>query len=491
MNPSDPDPSSLALHTLADRACLVLTLPALGDGRVLFALWHAWRAARPKNSSRLHLRITSDQPIPLAALQPQPADTPLYTLLAHQYPPAIAGIHRLIFADERLTLDLCIGVEAALHPAAQTIPPDSTDALVVIGAGIAGLSMAHALALRGHRVTLIEQTAPLAGGSGNPRALLLSKLPKLARVAHNLQTQGGLSTARWWQAWADDVVTATGALLLASPDEFAQAADYPSALAERLDPAAVHAVSGMTSTAHHLSLPAAAVLNPLALRDRVLASPLIRLVQGTVSRLLPQDGAGWQIMGNEDAVIATAQQVIVAAAKDSTRLCPTLPPLTVIRGQMSWCAASTDRPRVALGYGGYAVRFDQQVLLGSSFVRDDTSTALREGEHQVCYELLHSAYPDYAQTLPDVAAWQGRASLRALPRDSMPLVGAVPEMTGVYALTGLGSKGFSFAPLCAEALASQILGEPLPLPAPLMAQINPARFIKTPRVRKPYYTPPQ
>ena len=350
--------------------------------------------------------------------------------------------------------------------------------------------MAHALALRGHAVTLIEQDAPLAGASGNPRALLLSKLPKQSRVQHNLQTSGGLSTARWWQAWADDVITATGAMLMPTDDDLEKANGYPADMVERLSPSEVQQRTGLSSPNDQLYLPLAAILDPVALRDHILASPLIRRITAQVAQLARTDAQQWKLLNADADLITTASHVIVACAKNSSRLCPTLPPLTVIRGQMAWCAHSTTVPKIALGYGGYAVKFAHTLLLGSSFIRDDESTDIRPHEHQAIYDLLHTAYPDHAASLPNIATWQGRASLRALPRDSMPLVGDVPEMVGVYALTGMGSKGFSFAPLCAEWLASYLLGEPLPLPDALAKQISPSRFIKIPRQRKPYYTAP-
>ena len=52
-------------------------------------------------------------------------------------------------------------------------------------------------------------------------------------------------------------------------------------------------------------------------------------------------------------------------------------------------------------------------------------------------------------------------------RDYLPLVGGVPEQYGVWTLAGLGSKGFAFAPLCAELLVAQLLGEVWPVSATL------------------------
>jgi tRNA 5-methylaminomethyl-2-thiouridine biosynthesis bifunctional protein len=81
---------------------------------------------------------------------------------------------------------------------------------------------------------------------------------------------------------------------------------------------------------------------------------------------------------------------------------------------------------------------------------------------------------------------------RAATPDRLPLVGALPDMHAplprgiqlrdmprhpkLYGLLGLGSRGLVWATLAAEALASQLHGDPLPLEGDLMDAMDPARF---------------
>jgi len=51
------------------------------------------------------------------------------------------------------------------------------------------------------------------------------------------------------------------------------------------------------------------------------------------------------------------------------------------------------------------------------------------------------------------------------------------NLNGFYLNLGYGSRGFCYAPLCAEHLASQILGTPSPLPHYISAALHPSRFI--------------
>jgi tRNA 5-methylaminomethyl-2-thiouridine biosynthesis bifunctional protein len=68
----------------------------------------------------------------------------------------------------------------------------------VIGAGVAGLSSAYALAARGHKVTIFDKAKPLAGASGNIRGFLAPKLTSLKRLETNLHAIGYLASCRFY-----------------------------------------------------------------------------------------------------------------------------------------------------------------------------------------------------------------------------------------------------------------------------------------------------
>ncbi len=478
--------------------CLTIDCGELNHRMHFIAIWQLWRKIQSNNTSRLHLISTAEQPLSREELIQQLSKTDyapeIIEQLLAQYPPAISGVHRLIFRDERLTLDLWFGDvvdDLKVSSIASTVS-EMPSSFVVIGAGIAGLSMTEALTQRGYAVTLIEQEEPLSGASGNPCALLLSKLPKLNRVSHNLQTMGALTTARWWKNWVNDVVISTSALLKIDEDDLEKIKGYPADVVCVVNAQEATQLSGITCATDYMLMPRAVGISPKAIRQHVLSSPLVTLIKASAAQLLRNENdSTWMVLDPEQDIIAESHQIIVANAKDSVTLCPTLPPLTVIRGQISWLPIPSVSPLCSIGYGGYTTTFQHQVLLGSSFVRDDVKTDLRISEHESNFNLLKEEFPELAENLPPIATWQGRASLRALPRDSMPLVGQVPQMKDVFVLVGLGSKGFSFAPLCAELLASQILDEALPMPHKLASAIRPDRFIKKERVRKPYYTPPE
>ena len=53
----------------------------------------------------------------------------------------------------------------------------------------------------------------------------------------------------------------------------------------------------------------------------------------------------------------------------------------------------------------------------------------------------------------------------------------IPRQTGLYGAYGYGSRGLVWAALGAELIASQIAGEPLPVPRGLADAFDPARFL--------------
>lgn len=539
-----------------------------GTGLNFLALWQLWRQVRPDNHSRLHLLSVEKHPFTLTdlgrALAIWPELAELSTQLLAQYPPPLSGVHRLIFAEERISLDLWLGDAAdclpnmhsgcpvhawfldsfapscnpelwqsqilsqiirlsavgttfasftvagmvkqvlrahgitiskpkgfrhkremlKAHWSPDTVMPSATkrasvatprldpiQPMAVIGAGIAGLSCAYALAQRGYQVHLFDQSAPLAGASGNPRALLMPKLTPLTHVSEHLHTLGWLSTLRWWSVWQANaaVIEPTGGLTLSTdkqPVAFDKLTNYPISIAQAYNATQASNASHSTLTTDALYLAQAALLNPAELAKTVLAHPLISMHTAEVLRLTPE-AASWQLHTSKGDIDQQFQQVIVCTAMASRLLCQNLPVLHPIRGQISWCAAPKGSPCVPLSYGGYCTTMQHtgqsQLLFGASFMRQDDQNDLRAADHQHNARLLADILPDLAAALPPPHAWQGRASIRAQMRDYLPLVGTVADMPNVWVLAGLGSKGFAFAPLCAELLAAQLLGEVWPV----------------------------
>ena len=58
--------------------------------------------------------------------------------------------------------------------------------------------------------------------------------------------------------------------------------------------------------------------------------------------------------------------------------------------------------------------------------------------------------------------------------DHLPLAGLIGHSLGL--LTGLGSKGFLYAPILSQCLVAEALGRPLPIEAWVWQALHPKRF---------------
>ena len=356
--------------------------------------------------------------------------------------------------------------------------------IAIIGAGIAGLTSAWAFAERGHQVTLYDQSEPLAGGSGNPLALLNPKLCPIEQSHEHLMTlawQHALQHYPKFQAFRPIQVHQLA--LKKAEDLLDLEQQYPADLLI----AETAAYSALITEYPSLNLTEAGAVSPHQLKDQILAHPLIQFVQANITKINPEHN---ELFNEQAQSLGQFDHVIVCCARHTAAFFEQYPVLKPIRGQVSWME-NTAQPLAlnqAYSYGGYCMQLDtQQFILGASFYpnRDDSDVLLEDHVHN--YELIHSVFPDYAQSLPDVRTWQGRASVRAQSLDYFPVLGKMSEQTEIYSFAGLGSKGFLFAPLCSEILAAQILKEACPVPESLLQKLSPTRFHKKLKAKKPYF----
>ena len=358
--------------------------------------------------------------------------------------------------------------------------------IAIIGAGIAGLSSAWAFAQRGHQVTIYEQNEPLSGASGNPLALLNPKLCPIEQAHEHLMTLSWQHALNFYPQFKAFRPIQVQQIALKNADELSGLVEqYP----ENVLTANTTLECFPETEFPSLTLHQAGAVSPHQLRDEILQHANIRIEKVKISRLESTDSQVtlWQ----DQQIIAITDHAIVCCAKQSAELFENYPVLKPIRGQVSW-VENSQRPLAldqAYSYGGYCMQLDTaQLILGASFYpnRDDVEVLAEDHVHN--YELIHNVFPKYAQGLPSVDTWQGRASVRAQSLDYFPLVGKIQNFGQIYTFAGLGSKGFLFAPLCSEILAALILGELCPVPQSLLDKLNPQRFQKKLKAKKPYYS---
>ncbi|PKH80454.1 tRNA (5-methylaminomethyl-2-thiouridine)(34)-methyltransferase MnmD [Psychrobacter sp. 4Bb] len=383
------------------------------------------------------------------------------------------------------------------------------DNTVVIGAGVSGLLTAWSLASRGITVILLDKSAPLAGASGNPRALLAPKMTPIHHVDEHLHTIGYLHSSRLYrdlnqtavQLNTAPILELTGALdlLIKANIGTEQIADYPDEMATTLSHEQAQITSGLKEQglSENLYLPQSGLVNPQALKDIILTHPLIHFQQLEVSKIneTEQQVRIEGIDGNRNTVTMTAGNIVICAAFESHQLDQRVFDCRKIRGQLSWFTPTVEQlaklPKIPLKYSGYCARFNAQtgddelnpvvvdepyLLLGASFIRNDTSTGIRDEEHQISRDKLINAIPEMASVIPaDTSLWQGRAGIRTQTPDYHPIVGQLANSQRIWTMSAMGAKGYAIAPLCAEALVDMMLGSFTPLSTAMLARLSPNR----------------
>ncbi len=379
----------------------------------------------------------------------------------------------------------------------------------VIGAGVAGLMTAWSLANRGIKVTLLDKAAPLAGASGNPRALLAPKMTPIHHVDEHLHSIGYLYSSRLYRQLNEKALAAniapviepTGALdlLIKANIDSSQIADYPDDMAITLSSNQAQRATGLKAQdlSENLYLPQSGLVNPQALKAVILTHPLITFRQIAIDNIEETDS---QVTINgkdkdQHTLSINAGNAVICAAFESHYLDERIFDCRKIRGQLSWFTPTVEQmkilPKIPLKYSGYCAVFigqpsdsdlnhvqkdKVQFLLGASFVRNETATDIRDDEHQVSRDKLVTAIPELATVIAtDTRLWQARAGVRTQTPDYHPMVGQLVNSARLWTLSAMGAKGYAFAPICAEALASMMLGDFAPLSDAMLARLSPNR----------------
>ncbi len=347
--------------------------------------------------------------------------------------------------------------------------------VVVIGAGIAGVSCAFALARRGIEVELLDRESTVGrGNSANPAAVV-RPFPTLDTGARNrFGWAAFLYAVRLYGQLSQSVQCGwrqTGVLQLArgseDRDKLARAIDlhgYPPDLVRPVERYEASALCGATITDDGLWFSLGGfVAGPLLCSALAASFPQhIRFHGGICAqRVSVEDGIA-HIYDVDNRVIASADMAILANGIDAQALIPGGAPwLGAIRGQVTEIAVAAAAMRAPVCRDGYVTPpIAGHHYVGATYDKTRTEPILTNEDHALN---LHRA----AGILPGVFAVQqldvgsGWTAVRCASRDRLPVVGEIAP--NLYCCIAMGSRGFSWAPLAAEVLASCAAGAPSPL----------------------------
>lgn len=353
---------------------------------------------------------------------------------------------------------------------------------VVIGAGLAGAAVAASLARRGWQVLVLDEAgAPAAGASGLPAGLVAPHVSPDDSLLSRLSRSGVRMTLQQCKVLLNDSEDwqHTGVLQRVMPDadkhlpiDLGQASPEAAANWSRPASSPELADNGLTGSDKAFWHSAAAWVKPASLVTAWLATAGVTWRGKTRVDSLVLDNGNWQCKDQASQTTAEAELVVIAAGFGSAALAASVtgnpPALQAIRGQVSWTDAMADAGRTPVnGHGSFipAVPLAQgtAAIFGATFERDEELAEIKQQDHGDNLSRLKDLLPGLG--LPESEGLEGWAGIRCATPGRLPILAPVAseDDARVWLCTGMGSRGLSFAHLCAELMAARLHGEPLPL----------------------------
>lgn len=349
--------------------------------------------------------------------------------------------------------------------------PARPQKIAIIGAGIAGCALAHQARLLGIEADIFDADGPGSGASGNVAALMTPRLDAGDNEISALFADAFAYAGAIYRRLCPDAILGEGVqqceMTPKDSSRFARIVAQAGFAAADLslfkagDAADMPEAVGITlETA--LWLRPAAVLRTLLGDTAVIRQTFASFDNGTLITATGERFPGY------DAVVIACGEGIFDLADYRARY-----DLRAVRGQVE--VVATGQPlRSALSWGGYAIPLDGGFIFGATHERDDRGSEVREADRTRNLDSLARAMPGRAAAIAH-GPFQSRASVRVMTRDYLPVVGQIGD--GIYALTGLGARGFCLAALLAKALLTQIGSMPSPLPMAAKKILRPDRLI--------------
>jgi tRNA 5-methylaminomethyl-2-thiouridine biosynthesis bifunctional protein len=375
--------------------------------------------------------------------------------------------------------------------------------IVVIGAGIAGASIAQEIISRGHAVCIIEaESGPATACSSHAHAIAhphitrgSAKLLQLTRIAFEL------ALARWGDQWVH-----RGALqpikngIDFDRDAIARQLEELELRPEIALPVSAEQASQLAGVARAgVWFPNAGMLS-LEKTTKELLQPCAQLTQMNTVQIdtLEREGNHWLLTDASKKITIRADKVIIAAGLPSKKILSSIQiklPLKPVRGQLSFFQVDSKGdwaarlPRSIICGDGYCIPASRledgnmRWIVGSSFDEN-------ESDNHPSYEsdrfnqaqaagLVNYPEGDQEGLIPDGQF----VGIRCVAGDRLPIIGALPQRPGIFVATALGSRGILWSALAAKLIADQVLAGDFALltrlgfTSALAAALAPDRFL--------------
>jgi tRNA 5-methylaminomethyl-2-thiouridine biosynthesis bifunctional protein len=389
--------------------------------------------------------------------------------------------------------------------------------VAIIGGGLAGANCAYSLSKRGVKSTIYCQDNGLAkGASGNTQGGFYPQLNAEAGHASQIHALSFNYASKLYRQLLDQGIHYShqwcGTIQLAFNDKVAgryrkliENQAWPESLIHWIDAKQATTLANVDLPYPGLYIPQGGWINlPELVAGLIKAADSNVAINKKLTSLVRVNDT-WRLTW-QDGSQSEADVVVMATGSDSVD-CEQMSqlPFRLVRGQVEAINSQNELANLStvLCHKGYLTpAWRGTHAMGSTYVKDDRQCDYRLTEQQTNLTMHQQALAkcDWIDDIQPTV--HGRAAIRCSTPDHLPMVGAVPDNNkqliqyhdlykalpanhypqpvnhaNLFMLCGLGSRGLTNAPLCAEILTSQILNEPLPLSSHLLDALNPNRFL--------------
>ncbi len=354
----------------------------------------------------------------------------------------------------------------------------------ILGAGLAGLSLADKLSESGATVIVVDPKGTAGGASGTPLGLVNPATGRFATKTWKAEKcyQSILETLEKVQRHSQEsIYKKTGVLRPALDTKIAtrmkvnfDSTDWPKDWCFWIDEEelktlypGINCVGGGVWLPIGLSVKLPAFLHAYSC---LLGNRNVEFITNQEFDL-SQCGSSWALRLRDSKIEAST--VITAAGIESTGFSQwDFLTLHAVKGQIAILETETPFPYdasiSALGY--FSEYGEKSFAAGSTYEHKFEHENTDSKGLDYILKKLALVMPSVSETIIETTQWAG---IRASTPDRMPILGQHPVYKNLYIFTGLGSKGLLFSSYLANALGDLILES-----SPLPAEVDIKRFLK-------------
>jgi tRNA 5-methylaminomethyl-2-thiouridine biosynthesis bifunctional protein len=337
--------------------------------------------------------------------------------------------------------------------------------VAIVGGGLAGTACAAILRQRNIDHTVFEESSSLASGaSGNPGGIFNPRFTAHRTAQSDFYAGAFALAARTLRGTPQVGYQGCGSLHLIGDDDKRKRFEscietwgWNAAHMQLLNAAEASEVAGVPLPHDALYLPDSGQVSPVLLCRKWAEGSDINLNQAF-----------------DPAMAQDYESIILACAAGTEKFIPGLP-LQSVRGQIIAAKTSpaTEGLKTNLCYSGYiGAPREGEHIIGSTFQKWIETTDLREEDNVEILARLNESVPG----LVPGEITGARAAMRCAAQDRFPVIGAVPDQTGMYVTTAHGSHGIISALAGAYLIADLMEGGVQSQPADTMTALSPQRF---------------